>query len=265
METVHPNSILGPDERATFETQASALEALVAERTRDLAATVKELEAFSYSVAHDLRAPLRAVHSFSRLLLEDYADRFDGEPLDFMQRILRASERMSHLIDDLLKLSQVGRGKIERVPVDLSAMVTQVAAALREREPARDVRIDIETGVLTQGDYRLLMIAFENLLENAWKFTRRREVASIRFYTADQDGRRTIRIADNGTGFDMRYHDKLFAPFQRLHHAADFEGTGIGLVTVARIIARHGGEVAIDGADGVGATVSVVLPEPAGA
>jgi light-regulated signal transduction histidine kinase (bacteriophytochrome) len=256
-----PSSLLGLDERANFEHQAYALEALVAERTRDLAETVKELEAFSYSVAHDLRAPLRAVHSFSRLLLEDYADRFEGEPLDFMQRILRASERMSLLIDDLLKLSQVGRGKIERAPVDISAIVRQIAAGLREREPARDVRFHIQPGLMTRGDTRLLTIAFENLLENAWKFTRRREVACIQVHAADQHGRTTICIADNGTGFDMRYHDKLFAPFQRLHHATDFEGTGIGLVTVARIISRHGGAVTISGVEGVGATVSVVLPE----
>jgi light-regulated signal transduction histidine kinase (bacteriophytochrome) len=258
-----PIPLLGPCERTNFENQANALEALVAERTRDLAETVKELEAFSYSVAHDLRAPLRAVHSFSRLLLEDYAERFDGEPLDFMQRILRASERMSLLIDDLLKLSQVGRGKIEPVPVDLSAIVTQIAASLREREPARDVRFDIQPGVVTQGDIRLLTIAFENLLENAWKFTRRRDVARIRFHAGEQNGRPAIWIADNGTGFDMRYHEKLFAPFQRLHHATDYEGTGIGLVTVARIIVRHGGEVAINGVEDVGATVSIVLPETA--
>jgi light-regulated signal transduction histidine kinase (bacteriophytochrome) len=252
--------MLSEAERAQFEDQTSALEALVAERTRELAATVKELEAFTYSVAHDLRAPVRAIHGFSRALLEDYGDRFEGESLDHMLRICRASERMSQLIDDLLKLSRVGRGDIERRVVDLSALVAGIGSRLAEREPARDVTLDIEPGVVVRGDARLLTIALENVLDNAWKFTRRRERAVIRFFTAERDGRRVVCVSDNGTGFDMRYRDKLFAPFQRLHRAEDFEGTGIGLVTIARILARHGGDASIEGVEGHGATVYLFIP-----
>lgn len=250
----------GQEERAHPEGSASALEGLIANRTHELAVTVKELEAFTYSVAHDLRAPLRAIHSFSRALLEDHADRFEGESLDYLLRICRASDHMSHLIDDLLKLSRVGRGDIERKPVDVSALVADLGARLAEREPERCVRLDAERGVVVQGDSRLLAIAFENLLDNAWKFTRRRTDAAVRFFTANHDGRRIVCIADNGTGFDMRYRDKLFAPFQRLHRAEDYEGTGIGLVTVARIIARHGGDVWIEGVPNQGATISLYIP-----
>ncbi len=239
----------------------AALEAVVAERTRELATAVKELESFTYSVAHDLGAPLRAINSFSRVLIEDYADRFEGEPLDYLRRICRASERMGHLIDDLLKLSKVGRGEVERQPVDLSALAAEIGARLAERNPERDVRLHIEPGLTARGDVRLLTIALENLLDNAWKFTRRRKVAEIRFFAVDQDGRRAFRISDNGSGFNMRYRDKLFAPFQRLHRNDEFEGTGIGLVTVSRILARHGGEVGIEAVEGQGATVSFTLPD----
>jgi light-regulated signal transduction histidine kinase (bacteriophytochrome) len=246
--------------------QNAALEVLVAERTRELADMVKELESFTYSVAHDLRAPLRAINSFSRVLSEDYAERFDGEPMAFLQRICRASERMSQLIDDLLKLSRVGRGEVERRAVNLSKLITEIAARVAERDAmvdgrtTRDVRLEIEPDVMVAGDARLLTVAFENLIDNAYKFTRFCDHAVIRFDTTSQDGSRVIRVVDNGTGFDMRYRHKLFAPFQRLHREDQFEGTGIGLVTVARIVARHGGKVSIEGVEGQGATVSLVLP-----
>jgi light-regulated signal transduction histidine kinase (bacteriophytochrome) len=243
--------------------QTSTLEANLADQTRELENTVKELESFTYSVAHDLRAPLRAISSFSRILLEDYAERFQGEPLDYLQRIVRSSERMSCLIDDLLKLSRIGRGEVERRSVDLSAIVTEITLRLHEQDDGRKVQFDIQDGVTANGDARLLAIAFDNLLGNAHKFTRRSDVAVIRFFTTEHEGRPIICVADNGVGFDMRYRNKLFAPFQRLHRDDEFEGTGIGLVTVSRIIARHGGEVWIDGAPGKGATVSLFIP-PAG-
>jgi signal transduction histidine kinase len=249
-----------PGESSRLQDQTTALEALVAERTRELAATVEELEAFTYSVAHDLRAPLRAIHNFSRILLEDFADRFEGEPSDYMQRISSASTQMSQLIDDLLKLSRIGRGEIEREPVDLAILVSAIRGRLAEREPGRDVRLDMESNLVVSGDARLLSIALENLLGNAWKFTRRREIALIRVFAAEQDGHRIICIKDNGTGFDMRYRHKLFAPFQRLHSAKEFEGTGIGLATVARIIARHGGNIWIEGVPNQGTTVSIFIP-----
>ncbi len=243
-----------------MQNQTNALEVTVAEQTRELENTVKELEAFTYSVAHDLRAPLRAISSFSRILLDDYAERFQGEPLDYLERIVRASERMSCLIDDLLKLSRIGRGDVERHSVDLSAIVTESAARLHEQDGARQVRFEIEDKVTAFGDARLLAIAFENLLGNAHKFTRGRTPAVIRFFTAARDGQAIVCVADNGIGFDMRYRHKLFAPFQRLHRDEEFEGTGIGLVTVSRIIARHGGEVWIEGVPDQGATVSVFIP-----
>jgi signal transduction histidine kinase len=177
-----------------------------------------------------------------------------------MQRICRASERMSQLIDDLLKLAKVGRGEIGRGPVDLSRMAADIGAQLSLQEPGRDVRLDVQPGIVVPGDGRLLMIALENLLGNAWKFTRLREQARIRmFATKDADGW-LIQIADNGTGFDMRYRHKLFAPFQRLHRAEEFEGTGIGLVTVSRIMARHDGGVDIDSVEDAGTTVSLRFP-----
>lgn len=236
------------------------LEAVVADRTRELATAIKELEAFTYSVAHDLRAPLRAIHGFSQILLEDFGDRFEGEALDYIQRICRASARMSDLIDDLLRLSQVGRGKIELARTDLSTLLQDIADRLAEREPARRVKFTVEPGIEVHGNARLLSIAFENILGNAWKFTRSRDVADIRIFVREQGSRRLICVSDNGIGFDMRYSHKLFSPFQRLHAADQFEGTGIGLVTVARIIERHGGNVSIKGAVDEGATVSIFLP-----
>jgi light-regulated signal transduction histidine kinase (bacteriophytochrome) len=240
--------------------KSNALQLTFDEQTRELENTVKELESFTYSVAHDLRAPLRAISNFSRILVEDYGDRFQGEPLDYLERIVRSSERMSCLIDDLLKLSRIGRGEVGRHSVNLTDIVTEIAARLHEQDGDRIVRFDIEDKVMTSGDARLLAIAFENLLGNAHKFTRYRDEAVIRFFTAAREGRRIICVADNGTGFDMRYRHKLFAPFQRLHREEEFEGTGIGLVTVARIISRHGGEVWIEGAPNQGATVSVFIP-----
>ena len=243
-----------------LQDQASALEVVFAEQTRELINTVKELEYFTYSVAHDLRAPLRAISSFSRILIDEYADRFHGEPMDYLARIIRASARMSCLIDDLLKLSRIGRDDVERQRVDLSAIVTEIAARLHEQDGGRTVRFEIQDGVTIAGDARLLAIAFENLLGNAYKFTRHCDPAVIRFFTTLHEGRSIIRVADNGAGFDPRYVHKLFAPFQRLHRDDEFEGTGIGLVTVSRIIARHGGEVWIEGAPNQGAAVSISVP-----
>jgi len=244
----------------TLTKQNTLLEARVEVQNHDLAVAVRELEAFTYSVTHDLRAPLRAINSFSRILLDEHGACFEGEALDFMQRINRASARMSELIDDLLKLSRVGRGVIETAPVDLSALINDVYQRLAEREPHRDVTLNIEPGMVVRGHARLLRIVLENILGNAWKFTRFRHPAVIDCRMTEDTGRRLISMSDNGTGFDMRYHHKLFAPFQRLHDTTEFEGTGIGLVTVARIIERHGGEVSIIGTEGKGATVSIFLP-----
>jgi light-regulated signal transduction histidine kinase (bacteriophytochrome) len=240
--------------------KADASEALVAERTRQLAATVAELESFSYSVAHDLRAPLRSIQSFANILREDHAHQLQGEALDYMTRIIRSSERMSELIDDLLRLSRIGRGDIRRETVNISAMMSAIGVELAARQPDRKVNLDIQSGIEVQGHAKLLLIAFENLLGNAWKFTGRCDVASIRVFASEQEGLQKICISDNGAGFDMLYLHKLFAPFQRLHRAEDFEGTGIGLVTARRVLARHGGDVTIESIEDHGTTVSVLIP-----
>ena len=240
--------------------QNAVLEGIVTERKRELASTVAELEAFTYSVAHDLRAPLRAIQGFGHSLLEDHLHRFDGEALDYLQRIVKASERMSMLIDDLLKLSKVGRGEVERVPVDISSLAASICKSLGERNPGRDVQLEIQPAIVVNGDARLLAIAFENLLDNAWKFSRKRKLAIIRIYGASRNGVCQVCVSDNGTGFDMRYQHKLFAPFQRLHRADEFEGTGIGLVTVMRIIQRHSGSVSIESALDQGTTVIIQIP-----
>lgn len=221
---------------------------------------VKELESFTYSVAHDLRAPLRAINSFARALMEDHEAELSDQPRDYLQRILRASDRMGLLIDDLLKLSRIGRGEVLCQPIDLTALLGEINQRLVERNPDRDVIVTVQPDMTVQGDRRLLAIAFENVLDNAWKFTRRQQQATINCTETLQDGSRTLHVTDNGAGFDIRYRHKLFAPFQRLHRDDEFEGTGIGLVTVMRILTRHGGAVSIEGTEGVGTTISMTLP-----
>lgn len=219
------------------------LELRVEERTTELAAANKELEAFSYSVSHDLRAPLRSMDGFSQALLEDYADKVDSEGRDHLQRVRAASQRMAQLIDDLLNLSRVGRGEFKRTKVDLSKLAEAIAANLKKAGRNRKVTFDIAPGMVAEGDVRLLRIVLENLLGNAWKFTSKHRQAKIEFGVTEHDGKRAYYVRDDGDGFDMAYADKLFQPFQRLHRADEFEGTGIGLATVARIVQRHGGRV----------------------
>lgn len=203
----------------------------------------KELQAFSYSVSHDLRAPLRSIDGFSEALIDDYHDQLDGNGKDFLNRIRAASQRMGQLIDDLLNLSRVARSDIKADHVDLSGLAYEVATELQNAEPARQVEIVIEKGITVTGDQRLLRIALENLVGNAWKFTAKRPRAKIEFGVKANSGRRAYFVADNGAGFDMTYADKLFGAFQRLHTAKEFNGTGIGLATVQRIIHRHNGRV----------------------
>ena len=235
------------------------LEARVEMRTAALAAANKELDAFAYSVSHDLRAPLRAMEGFSQALLEDYEDKLDDEGKEYLAQVSAGSQRMAQLIDDLLQLSRVGRREIEPETVDISELVRTVAAELRQIEPERDVSFDIAPGVTGKGDARLLRIVFDNLLGNAWKFTSKNPQAKIEFGVTEQDGKPAYYLRDNGAGFDMTYADKLFQPFQRLHRAEEFEGTGIGLATVERVITRHGGRVWIDSAIEQGTTVYFAL------
>jgi signal transduction histidine kinase len=233
------------------------------EANRELEATNRELEAFSYSVSHDLRAPLRSIDGFSQILLEDYADELDEDGKDYLNRVRSATQRMGRLIDDLLGLSRVTRGAMNRQRVNLSALAKEVAENLREAGPEREVRFSIQEGLEVWGDTRLLRVALENLIGNAWKFTGKEPAAEIQFGVDEEFSRRgrvpVYYVRDNGAGFEMAYANRLFGAFQRLHGADEFEGTGIGLATVQRIIRRHGGRIWAEGEVGRGATFYFTL------
>ena len=235
------------------------LEQRVAERTAQLEAINRELESFSYSVSHDLRAPLRSIRGFSEVLLEHYGGRLDARGREFLQRACESSQHMDLLIDDLLKLSRIGRAELHSQEVDLSAMAVLITAQLREAEPKRAATFTIAPGLRAWGDERLLRIALENLLRNAWKFTANQPHPTIEFgETAGPP--RAYFVRDNGAGFDMSYATKLFGVFQRLHSTAEFPGTGIGLATVQRILNRHGGYAWAEAAVNQGATFYFTLP-----
>ena len=228
-------------------------------RTVELASANEELEAFAYSVSHDLRAPLRAIDGFSQAMLEEYADRLDETGQDYLARLRSASQRMGILIDDMLSLSRVSRVEMSGSPVDLSAIATEIAAELQEREPARQVAFVIEDDVMALGDPRFLRIVLENSLSNSFKFTATRPAARIEFGREEIDGEVAYFVRDDGVGFDMAYSDQLFAPFHRLHSAKEFPGSGIGLATIRRIVSRHGGRALAHGEVGRGATVYFTL------
>jgi light-regulated signal transduction histidine kinase (bacteriophytochrome) len=238
--------------RVLAETRA----ALVAELERKN----KELEAFSYSVSHDLRAPLRSIDGFSQALLEDYADRLDETGQGHLRRVRAAAQRMGELIDDLLQLSRVSRAELTREPVSLSALARTIADELRRKEPARRVSFTIPDALVAEADSRLMRVVLDNLLGNAWKFASKTAEARIELGAAERDGEIVYRVEDNGAGFDMAHAHKLFSPFQRLHSEAAFPGTGIGLATVYRIVDRHGGRVWAEGAVGRGARIFFTLP-----
>lgn len=245
---------------AEVRTLNAELEARVAVRTAELERANKNLEAFTYSVAHDLRTPLRALSGFSDALVEDYGDRLDETGRGYAGSIMAASERMAALIDDLLLLSRVSRAGMNLEPVDLSAEAAAVAGELESRDPGRVVRFVIADGIRVVADRSLIRTVLQNLLENAWKFTARRDGAVIEFArAAPEDGMVCCYVRDNGAGFDPAYAAKLFQPFERLHDAAEFPGTGIGLASVARIIERHGGRAWADGAVGQGAAFYFTL------
>lgn len=236
------------------EGEESALKKVTAE----LEAANQELAAFSYSVSHDFRAPLRIIDGFSEALLDEYRNKLDGQGLDYVQRIRDAAARMDLLINRLLELARVSQGELRREPVSLSEIAESIAAELKQSEPARNVHFSIEPGLTVQGDPRLLRIVFENLLRNSWKFTSKHPVATIEV-GREQSGHRRLYVRDDGAGFDQAYAGKLFTPFQRFHSADEFEGTGIGLALVQRIIHRHGGTVSAVGKVEKGTTVYIEL------
>ncbi len=225
----------------------------------ELEAKNKELEAFSYSVAHDLRAPLRHIDSFSRTLLINYAEKLDDRGREYLQRIRATMAHMAQLIDDLLKLAHLSRKDLLREPVDLSALARETAAKLKATDPGRTTEFVIMEGLAVLGDKQLLTVVLDNLLNNAWKFTEKTPGGQILFGRMQQDGKPVYFVRDSGVGFDMAYVRKLFRPFERLHLAEEFPGTGIGLATVQRIIQRHGGRVWIEGEVDKGATVYFTL------
>jgi PAS domain S-box-containing protein len=236
------------------------LERRVRERTAELEASNQELESFSYSVSHDLRAPLRALNGFSHLLKEEYAHRIDANGLNYLERIRAASKRMGELIDNLLDLARVSRQDLKRVHVDLSALAGEIREALKEQAPERKVAWHIDPGLAVRADPVLAKALLENLLRNAWKFTAECEEARIEFSATAHDGETVYCVRDNGAGFEMAYADKLFKPFQRLHDAKRFEGTGIGLAIVHRVLRRHGGRIWAEGVPGRGAAFFFTLP-----
>jgi light-regulated signal transduction histidine kinase (bacteriophytochrome)/HAMP domain-containing protein len=252
---------------------ATELEQRVAERTRELEArhealrrnaaellaANQELDAFAYSVSHDLRAPLRSIDGFSQVVLEDYAAQLDDAGRDALRRVRAASQRMGALIDDLLKLARVTRAEMRTEAVDLSDMVQDITAELQRGTPERRVEFAIDPGLRARGDPQLVRVALENLLRNSWKYTARQPRARVEFGSIDENGERVFLVRDNGAGFDMKYMDKLFGVFQRLHSTAEFEGTGVGLATVRRIITRHGGRIWAEGAVDRGATFYFTL------
>jgi light-regulated signal transduction histidine kinase (bacteriophytochrome) len=240
---------------AALERQRSEL----AQANAELTAANKELESFSYSVSHDLRAPLRSIDGFSQALLEDYADKLDAGGKAHLQRVRHAAQRMSILIDDMLTLSRVTRSPIHQENLDLSAIALSIAEDLRQDEPARKVDFAVEEGLLATGDSHLLRAALENLLRNSWKFTAGHATAKIEFGKIRTNGKSPFFVRDDGAGFDPRHADRLFGAFQRLHTQAEFPGSGIGLATVQRIIRRHGGEIWAEGNVEKGATFYFTL------
>ena len=269
------NQMLGRIAQQNDELQrhAADLERRVEERTHELQerndalrrnaaellAANTELDAFAYSVSHDLRAPLRSIDGFSQILLEDYAGTLDAAGRESLQRVRAASQRMGTLIDDLLKLARVTRVEIRTEDVDLSSMAREIAAELQRATPERLVEFAIAPGLRTRGDARLLRVALDNLLRNSWKYTAKQPEPRIEFQSVDANGGQAFMVRDNGAGFDMQYADKLFGVFQRLHSPAEFEGTGVGLATVRRIITRHGGRIWAEAVVDRGATFYFIL------
>jgi signal transduction histidine kinase len=225
----------------------------------ELEASNKELEAFSYSVSHDLRAPLRSMDGFSGALIEDYADKLDEKGKQYLKYVQESSETMARLIDDLLKLSRVTRSEMSYQTVNLSELAGKIVAELQRSEPERKVEVNIAPDIMANGDANLLRLALENLLNNAWKFSGKSSSARIEMGITDHNAKETYFVRDNGAGFDMKYADKLFKPFQRLHRDSEFPGTGVGLASVQRIIHRHGGEVWAESSIGKGATFYFTL------
>ena len=234
---------------------------LLDKRARQLEDSNRELESYSYSIAHDLRGPLRTITAFSQILLEDADSRLNKNEKDYLDRIIHAGLFMAELIDDILELSRLTRMGIKYGDVDLSLIAEECLYTLQSGEPGRKVIVDIEKGLAAKGDAKLIRIVLQNLLGNAWKFTRDRECPEIKLGAMNSDHKKVFYVKDNGVGFDMKYAKKIFGIFQRLHTRDEFEGTGIGLASVERIISRHGGKIWVEAKSNEGATFYFTLPD----
>jgi len=242
-------------ERKRIEEQIQQLNINLEKQVIALDTTNQELESFAYSVSHDLRAPLRSIDGFSKMLLDKAQDKLNPEEHHYLENVCENTKRMGELIDDLLKLSRLTRSEMKHEHFDLSMLVKDIFEEYRKRDPDREVQLEVTEGLLVNGDINLLKIMLENLLGNAWKFTAKTEVARIKFgMQKNDDDKPVYYIRDNGAGFNMKYADKLFGVFQRLHQMAEFPGTGIGLATVQRVMRRHGGKVWAEGEENKGAT-----------
>ncbi|HET7712180.1 MAG TPA: ATP-binding protein [Thermoanaerobaculia bacterium] len=266
----HAFSLRAPEESGDLGHLAESVNYLLAQaQERDLAlrrrateveAANRDLESFAYAVSHDLRAPLGSVNGFAQALLEDYGDTLDASGREYLQWILESCAQMQRLIDGLLQMSRLARTEMQREPADLSAIAQNIAETLQRREPERSVDFRIAPGLMVDADERLLRALLENLLANAWKFTRKNDRAVIEVGSRDQEGVPAYFVRDNGAGFDPSHASKIFRPFQRLHSNKEFEGTGIGLATVHKIIERHGGRAWAEGEVGKGAAIYFTLP-----
>jgi len=237
----------------------SRLESLVEERTTALTAINRELEAFSYSVSHDLRAPLLAFDGLSKTMLEEYGDRLDKQAKDNLKRMRGASQRMTSVFDGLQALFRLTSGEVRREQLDVTAIAKQIVKEMKAENPGREVKVEIGSGIIAPGDKRLVRILLSNLLSNAWKFTSVKPSPRVEVGTEVVDGESRIFVRDNGVGFDMIYAHRLFGAFQRLHSQSEFPGAGIGLATAQRIVNRHGGRIWAEGAVGEGATFYFVI------
>lgn len=237
------------ESRETLARQAEALR----RANRELEAVNSELNAFAYSVSHDLRAPLRSILGFTDILVEDHAASLDADALSALERVRSAAMRMNELVTDLLQLSRAATTEVECDELDLTAIAAQVVDSLRQVDDSREVSVTIAPGMRCSGDARLIRVAMENLIENAWKFTSTCAEPHISVGVDGQAGQQVFFVSDNGAGFDMRYADRLFAPFERLHATEEFPGTGVGLATVRRIVRRHGGRIWAEAEVGKGA------------
>jgi len=246
-------------ERKRAEEKIARLNDHLLAKNENLEFANRELESFIYSVSHDLRAPLRHIYGFADLMMKNIADKLDEKDKRYLSRIHDGTEKMSRLIDDLLNLSRISKQEIQRRKLDVSTIVAAIVAELREASPGRTVEVDIKGGITAFADPGLIEVVLSNLLKNAWKFTAKTEHSRIEFGTVEKDGKIIYYVRDNGAGFDQKYAGKMFWPFHRLHSEAEFEGTGIGLALVDRIIRLHGGKVWAEGAEGKGATIHFIL------